>query len=82
MKISTEAHKLLKEKLPNGSASRIKERLERKNLQFSIGYIYKVIDPDYPEYNPDIIAEAIAIIDSIDLAVREQEAKIFKICQV
>jgi len=63
MRISEKALKILSTKLPAGSASKIQQSLADKGEPYSLSYIYKVLDPDYPDYNPAIIAEAVKLAE-------------------
>ena len=54
------AKKLIKE-LPRGSARLISQRLKLQGCEYTPDYIRKVLDPDDPRSNRDIIAEANAL---------------------
>jgi hypothetical protein len=63
MKISKEVLKILSRKLPSGSASKIQQTLADKGDPYSLGYIYRVLNPEYKNYNSDIITEAVKIAE-------------------
>lgn len=57
--ISKELIKVLREELPWGSASVIRQRLADKGIFKSIGTINATLDEDNPRFNEDVFNEAI-----------------------
>lgn len=51
----------LRTKLPYGSFSKIKSRLNKKGKPFSVQYISRCLNPDLPDYNMLILEEAINV---------------------
>lgn len=57
------ALKKLKSALPKGSAEVLRNRLLLKGKPFSKQYIYRVLDPEHPDYNQFIIEEGILLVE-------------------
>lgn len=55
--------KKLKSSLPKGSAEVIRNRLTLQGHPYSKQYIYRVLDPDHPDYNQIIIEGAIVLVE-------------------
>jgi hypothetical protein len=66
----------LKEILPRGSAAEIRNRLISAGKDFSLQYIYKVLDPDNTMYNEMIIDTAIELSEEIKLMMKQKEQRI------
>ncbi len=79
MKISIEALTKLSEELPRGSVPRIKQRLAKKHINFSLQYIYRCIDPDQPDYNSIIIDEAISLCEELIKGAENMEDRILQL---
>ena len=65
MRISKEALAALRAKLPRGSVTKIRARLIMKDNPFSQQYIYRCLNPDHKDYNPDIIHEAVLFCEEL-----------------
>ena len=76
MRISKESLAELRDKLPRGSAQKIRARLIKKNIRFTQQYIYRCLDPDQDDYNPTIIDEAIKIGEEITKSIKEKEERV------
>jgi len=63
MKMKKSALKKLKSSLPKGSAEVLRKRLTIKGHPFSKQYIYRVLDPEHPDYNQYIIEEGILLVE-------------------
>jgi len=63
MKMKKSAMKRLKSALPRGSAETLRNRLLQKGKPFSKQYIYRVLDPEHPDYNHFIIEEGILLVE-------------------
>ena len=63
MKMNKNSLKKLKSSLPKGSAEVIRNRLTLQGHSFSKQYIYRVLNPDHPDYNQIIIESAIVLIE-------------------
>jgi len=63
MKMKKTAMKRLKSALPRGSAEMLRNRLIQKGKPFSKQYIYRVLDPEHPDYNQFIIEEGILLVE-------------------
>lgn len=63
MKIKKTDLKKLKSALPKGSAIVLRSRLTTKGQSYSKQYIYRVLDPDHPDYNSLIIEEAVCMVE-------------------
>ena len=80
MKISKDVLKILKKKLPFRSAAKIHQILSEKGKPYSLGYIYKVLNPEYSVCNSDIIAEAIKIAEKSSVTdPKDLEDKILRL---
>ena len=71
MKISKESIAILRDKLPRGSAQKIRARLKKNNIRFTQQYIYRCLDPDHLDYNHLIIEEAIKFGEEIAIQKNE-----------
>lgn len=76
MRISNEAIRELREKLPLGSIQKIEDRLAKKSLSFSKQYIYRCLDPERDDYNEDIIDEAISVCEEASATRLAREKRI------
>ncbi len=76
MRISKESAAELRDKLPRGSAQKIRSRLIKKNIKFTQQYIYRCLDPDQDDYNPTIIDEAIKLGEEITKIIEEKEERV------
>ena len=76
MRISKESLAELRNKLPRGSAQKIRSRLFKKNINFTQQYIYRCLDPDQDDYNPTIIDEAIKLGEEITKSIKEKEERV------
>jgi len=76
MRISKESLAELRNKLPRGSAQKIRARLIKKNIRFTQQYIYRCLDPDQDDYNPTIIDEAIKLGEEITKSIKEKEERV------
>lgn len=63
MKMKKNSLKKLKSSLPKGSAEVLRNRLTIQGHPFSKQYIYRVLDPDHPDYNQIIIEGAIVLVE-------------------
>ncbi|TRZ48086.1 hypothetical protein D4S03_10370 [bacterium] len=68
--------KKLKSSLPKGSAEVIRTRLTLQGHSFSKQYIYRVLDPDHPDYNQIIIEGAIVLIEEDKMQKRALHQRI------
>lgn len=62
--------KSLRESLPHGSCSKIKERLATKGSPFSVQYISRCLNPKRGDFNKTILEEAILL--SCELRVQQR----------
>jgi len=76
MKIGKSALVKLNSALPKGSGEVLRKRLEVKGQLFSKQYIYRVLDPDHPDYNQIIIEEAVKLGEEIALNKKEMHQRI------
>jgi hypothetical protein len=76
MRISKEALTALRAKLPRGSVTKIRARLIKKHNPFSQQYIYRCLDPNHKDYNPDIIDEAILFREELGKNKDDQEGRV------
>ncbi len=79
MKISNEALVILREELPRGSVPQIRRRLMNKHIVFSQQYIYRCLDPDQPDYNSIILAEAISLCEELIRGAENMEDRILQL---
>jgi len=76
MKIEQESLVELKRRLPVGSAQKIRERLLEKGEKFSLQYIYRCLNPDKPDYNHQIIHEAILLGEEMTQSKQTLEVRV------
>ena len=79
MRISKESLAELRNKLPRGSAQKIRSRLFKKNIKFTQQYIYRCLDPDQDDYNPTIIDEAIKLGEEITRRIKKEEERVSRL---
>jgi len=70
----------LKASLPKGSVEVLRNRLILEGHPFSKQYIYRVLDPDHPDYNQIIIESAIVLVeeDKMQRQALHQRIELFK----
>ena len=66
----------LRTKLPYGSFSKIKSRLNKKGKPFSVQYISRCLNPDLPDYNMVILEEAIMVAKESTSRMNKQIEKL------
>jgi len=76
MKMKKSAMKRLKSALPKGSAEVLRNRLLQKGKPFSKQYIYRVLDPEHPDYNQFIIEEGILLVEEEKVRKNELHQRI------
>ncbi|HNW75013.1 MAG TPA: hypothetical protein PKN44_15390 [Bacteroidales bacterium] len=69
----------LRKKLPYGSFTQIKGRLQKKEIKYSLQYISHCLSPDHPAYNNDIMEEAILVVQENDQALKDFQKRIDKL---
>jgi len=79
MRISKERLTELRDKLPRGSAQKIRVRLMNKNIKFTLQYIYRCLHPEKQDYNVIIIDEAIILGEDITKSIQEKERRVMKL---
>jgi len=79
MKISYESLAILRDNLPRGSVTTIRERLKGKNFTYSHQYIYRCLDPESTAYNSIIINEAILFCEEIKRETESQEERVLNL---
>jgi len=62
-KMKRNSLKKLKASLPKGSVEVLRNRLILEGHPFSKQYIYRVLNPDHPDYNQIIIEGAIVLVE-------------------
>jgi len=62
---------MLRSALPKGSAEVLRKRLTIKGHPFSKQYIYRVLDPEHPDYNQYIIEEGICLVEEHKIRQRK-----------
>ena len=68
--------KKLRDELPRGAASTIRDRLLKKGFDFTVSYINLVLNPDDPRKRSEIIEEAILVRDEYIAHLSEIEQRI------
>lgn len=63
IKLSNEALIELKKKLSRGSAKVISTRLLKKDITYCKQYVSTCLNPNHKDYNPDIIEEALSLVE-------------------
>ena len=76
MRISKESVAELRDKLPHGSAQQIKARLMKKNIRYTLQYIYRCLDPGQSDYNATIIDEAISLGEELTKSIEKKEERV------
>lgn len=62
-RLSSEALIELKKKLSRGSAKVISARLLKKDITYCRQYISTCLNPNHKDYNPEIIEEALSLVE-------------------
>ena len=76
MKNRKETVAQLRKNLPYGSFQKIRTRLLKNEIRFSLQYISRCLDPDQPDYNLIIIQEAIELVAEDSVKMNEMRQKI------
>lgn len=76
--ITKKAAKKLSKELPRGSSKLISHRLKIQGFKYTADYIRKVLDPDDPRFNRNIIAEANALRKELKELSISMEEEILK----
>jgi hypothetical protein len=66
----------LRDKLPRGSAEKIRLRLKKRGIIYTQQYIYRCLDPKHGDHNEKIIDEAINLGEELTLRIQEKEKRV------
>lgn len=81
MKLNPKVIRRLKESLPPGFGPVLREKLLNAGHDFSVGYIYRVINPDEDDFNMLILDEALLYLGELKKERLEKEEKILELTQ-
>ena len=81
MDLNNEVIRKLRDALPIGYGKVIRERLLAKGDDFTVTYIYYVINPDCKRRNETIINEAISYLKEVNSIKAEKEAEILALTE-
>ena len=76
MKIRKKVLLELRRNLPKGSGVVIQERLAARGIEYSLSYIYRVLDPESEPYNEAIVDEATSYLEELQIIRLQKEQRI------